>query len=392
MWRIKGRPLLEAGRMTMRALDILEKLVGFPSVVGMPNGDIVEWVASYIKSFGIASHILPGPEGDRANLFATIGPADRPGYILSGHMDVVPAAEAGWNSDPFVMRAEGDKLCGRGTSDMKGFLAAALAAVPALLASPLSCPIHLAFSYDEEAGCRGVPHLLARLPDLCAPPLGAIIGEPSGMRAILAHKGKAAARVTLKGRSGHSSRPDLGLNAIHAMTEVQQAAIAAAIDLAQGPFEEEFEPPYSSLSIGTISGGQAVNIIPDLCSLELEVRAISSADPQALLAPVRATAEALTAKGFGVDWQLLSSYPALLLSQASPLAGLLKELTGIEPLAAVSYGTEAGLYQRAGIDAIICGPGDIARAHKPNEFLLASELADCQAMIEKLGRHCRAES
>jgi acetylornithine deacetylase len=392
MWRIRECPLLETGTMTMRALDILEKLVGFPSVVGTPNGDIVEWVAGYLKSFGIASHILPGPEGDRANLFATIGPADRPGYILSGHMDVVPAAEAGWDSDPFVVRAEGDKLCGRGTSDMKGFLAAALAAVPALLASPLSRPIHLAFSYDEEAGCRGVPHLLARLPDLCAPPLGAIIGEPSGMRAILAHKGKAAARVTLKGRSGHSSRPDLGLNAIHAMTEVQQAAIAAAVDLAQGPFEEEFEPPYSSLSIGTISGGQAVNIIPDLCSLELEVRAISSADPQALLAPVRAAAEALTAKGFGVDWQLLSSYPALLLSQASPLAGLLKELTGIEPLAAVSYGTEAGLYQRAGIDAIICGPGNIARAHKPNEFILASELADCQAIIKKLGRHCRAES
>ncbi|CAN7674940.1 acetylornithine deacetylase [Neorhizobium sp. LjRoot104] len=376
----------------MRPLEILEKLVSFPSVVGTPNGDIVEWVAGYLRSLGIVATILPGPEGDRANLFATIGPADKPGYILSGHMDVVPAAEAGWDSDPFVARAEGGKLYGRGTTDMKGFLAAALAAVPALLESPLSRPIHLAFSYDEEAGCRGVPHLLARLPDLCAPPLGAIIGEPSGMRAILAHKGKAAARVTLKGRSGHSSRPDLGLNAIHAMTEVQQAAISAAIELAQGPLETEFEPPYSSLSIGTISGGQAVNIIPELCSMELEVRAISLADPQALLAPVRTAAEALRAKGFAVDWQLLSSYPALLLSPTSPLAGLLKELTGIEPLAAVSYGTEAGLYQQAGVDAIICGPGDIARAHKPNEFILASELTACQAMIEKLGRHCRVES
>jgi acetylornithine deacetylase len=153
----------------------------------------------------------------------------------------------------------------------------------------------------------------------------------------------------------------------------------------------EFEPPYSSLSIGTIRGGQAVNIVPELCSLELEARAISSVDPEALLAPVRAVAEALAMKGFDVDWQVLSAYPALLLAPTSPLAGLLQDLTGIEPLAAVSYGTEAGLYQRAGVDAIICGPGDIARAHKPNEFILASELDDCQAMLEALGRHCRAE-
>lgn len=372
----------------MRAYEILEKLIGFPSVVGTPNNNIVEWIAAYLSSFGIKAHVLAGPEGDRANLFATIGPADRPGYILSGHMDVVPAVEAGWNSDPFALRADGEKLYGRGTSDMKGFLAAVLAAVPALVAAPLARPIHLAFSYDEEAGCRGVPHLLARLPDLCLAPLGAIIGEPSGMRAILAHKGKAAARVTITGRTGHSSRPDLGLNAIHAMTEVLQASAAAAAELTNGPFENEFEPPYSSISVGTIRGGQAVNVIPDHCSLEIEARAISSAEPQALLAPVRTAAAALTARGFEIDWQLLSAYPALLLASSSPLAALLEDLTGIEPLAAVSYGTEAGLYQQAGIDAIVCGPGDIARAHKPNEFILTSELAACQTMIETLGQIC----
>lgn len=372
----------------MRTYEILEKLVGFPSVVGTPNNDIVQWIAAYLCSFGIKSHVLAGPESDRANLFATIGPGDSPGYILSGHMDVVPAGEAGWNSDPFALRADGEKLYGRGTSDMKGFLAAVLAAVPALVAAPLARPIHLAFSYDEEAGCRGVPHLLARLPDLCLPPLGAIIGEPSGMQAILAHKGKAAARVTITGRTGHSSRPDLGLNAIHAMTEVLQASVTAAAVLTNGPFEREFEPPYSSISVGTIRGGQVVNVIPDHCSLEIETRAISSAEPQALLAPVRAAAAALAARGFEVDWQLLSTYPALLLASSSPLAALLEDLTGIEPLAAVSYGTEAGLYQQAGIDAIICGPGDIARAHKPNEFILTSELAACQTMIETLGQIC----
>ncbi|MNI02371.1 Acetylornithine deacetylase [compost metagenome] len=372
----------------MRTYEILEKLVGFPSVVGTPNNDIVEWIAAYLSSFGIKSHVLAGPEGDRANLFATIGPVDRPGYILSGHMDVVPAGEAGWNSDPFALRADGEKLYGRGTSDMKGFLAAVLAAVPALVAATLARPIQLAFSYDEEAGCRGVPHLLTRLPDLCLAPLGAIIGEPSGMQAILAHKGKAAARVTITGRTGHSSRPDLGLNAIHAMTEVLQASVAAAAELTNGPFEREFEPPYSSISVGTIRGGQAVNVIPDHCSLEIEARAISSAEPQALLAPVRTAATELTARGFEVGWQLLSAYPALLLASSSPLAALLEDLTGTDPLAAVSYGTEAGLYQQAGIDAIVCGPGDIARAHKPNEFILTSELAACQTMIEMLGQIC----
>ena len=374
----------------MQLVEILHELIGFPSVVGTPNGAIVGWIETYLRSFGIEAHILPGPEGDRANLFATIGPADRPGYVLSGHMDVVPAREAGWSADPFVLRAEGERLYGRGTSDMKGFLAAALAAVPALTASPLARPVHLAFSYDEEAGCRGVPHLLARLPDLCAPPLGAVIGEPSGMQAILAHKGKAAARITIKGRSGHSSRPDLGLNAVHAMADVLNAAISTAKELMQGPFDGAFEPSYSSLQAGTISGGQAVNIIPEICTLEVEARAISGIDPVSLLALVRDAAEAEKARGFAVEWEILSAYPALSLAPTAPLAGLLRELTGKAPLAAVSYGTEAGLYQRAGVDAIICGPGDIARAHKPDEFILTSELAVCQAMVEALAARCRA--
>lgn len=230
----------------MQVIKILEKLVGFPTVVGTSNADIVAWIRDYLQIHGIAVAVLPGPEGDRSNLFATIGPKEVPGYILSGHMDVVPAAESGWTSDPFRLRAETGTLFGRGATDMKGFLAAVLASLPRLTASPLRRPIHLAFSYDEEAGCRGVPHMIARLPELCASPLGAIIGEPSGMRAIRAHKGKAAARLTVRGRSGHSSRPDEGLNAIHAIANVLSRAVAAADRLTQGPFEHVFEPPYSS--------------------------------------------------------------------------------------------------------------------------------------------------
>lgn len=374
----------------MNATEILEKLVSFASVVGTPNGEIVGWIRDYLRSHGVDANIFAGPEGDRSNLFATIGRPDVPGYIISGHMDVVQAEAGEWTTEPFRMRRDGEKLYGRGTTDMKGYLAAALAAVPQLVKAGLKRPIHLAFSYDEEAGCRGVPHLIARLPTLCAPPLGAIIGEPSNMRAVLAHKGKAAARVTLRGRAGHSSRPDLGLNAVHAMASVLNAAIAQADTLTHGPFDATFEPAYSSLQVGTIAGGKAINIIPDLCTLELEARAITGVNPVGLLAPVREKAEALRAAGFEVEWEDVSAYPALALAPKRPLAELVEDLTGQTPIGAVSYGTEAGLYQATGVDAIICGPGDIGRAHRPNEFILTSELAACQRFIEALGDRCTA--
>jgi len=252
----------------------------------------------------------------------------------------------------------------------------------------LARPIHLAFSYDEEVGCRGVPHLIARLPDLCAKPLGVIVGEPSGMRAVRGHKGKAAARVIVNGRSGHSSRPDLGLNAIHAMAAALNAAVSEAERLTHGPFDPAFEPPYSSLQAGVVAGGHQVNIIPDTCTLDLEARAIPGVDPASLLAPVRTRAEALAADGFRIEWAPMSAYPAMSLPPDAPLAGLLHALTGEVPLAAVSYGTEAGLYQAAGFDAIICGPGGIDRAHKPDEYIFTSELAACQRLIEALGARC----
>ncbi|ABS17197.1 acetylornithine deacetylase (plasmid) [Brucella anthropi] len=372
----------------MNAVEILDQLIGFPSVVGTGNGDIVDWISRYLESHGITASVLPGPEGDRSNLFATIGPADRPGYIFSGHMDVVPAGEAEWLSDPFCLREETGRLYGRGTTDMKGFLAAVLASTPMLQSLKLERPIHIAFSYDEEAGCRGVPHMISRLPELCAKPVGAIIGEPSGLQAVRAHKGKAAARVTVRGRSGHSSRPDLGVNAIHVMTRVMAKAVAEAERLTQGPFEETFAPPYSSLQIGRVGGGQALNIIPELCTVEIEARAISGVRPEELLQAVRDEVEALADSGIDIEWTPLSAYPALFLSQDTSLVALLEQATGKPSRAAVSFGTEAGLFQGAGIDAIICGPGDIDRAHKANEFIELDELMACQRLIETLGRTC----
>lgn len=372
----------------MNEIEILEKLVSFPSVVGTPNGEIVAWTTNYLKALGAEVHVLPGPEGDRSNLFATIGPNDRSGYILSGHLDVVPATEPNWTGDPFRLRQEGDRLYGRGTTDMKGFLAAALAAASRLSAKSLTKPIHFAFSYDEEATCHGVPYLIERLPGLCKSPLGAIIGEPSGMRPILAHKGKAAARVTIRGKSGHSSRPDQGLNAIHGATAILAQAVKSSEALSHGPFDQAFEPPYSSLQVGTVKGGTALNIIPDICELQMEARAIAGCDPRSLLSDIRQVSDALQAQGYGVDWVETGAYPALSLPAGSALAGLLTKLSGKQPFSAVSYGTEAGLYQQAGIDSIICGPGDIARAHKPDEYILIEELSACVTMIDALSRHC----
>lgn len=368
----------------MTAQAILSELIAFASVVGRPNGAVAGWIADHLARSGVEAQLLPGPEGDRVNLFATIGPRDVPGLVLSGHMDVVPAQEPNWTGDPFTLREEGDRLLGRGTSDMKGFLAAALAVVPALAGRELARPIHLAFSYDEEAGCRGVPHLIAALPSLCARPAAAVIGEPSGLRPILAHKGKAAALAEIRGRSGHSSRPDLGLNAIHAMGAVIAAAGDTARALQGGPLDHTFAPPYSTVQIGTVRGGEALNVIPELCRIEIEARAIAGVDPGALLEPVRAALAALEAEGFGTGWTQIAAYPALSLPAGAPIALRLAELTGQEPLAAVSYGTEAGLYQAAGIDAIICGPGDIARAHKPDEFITRDELSGCTRLLEQL--------
>ncbi|YBV94475.1 acetylornithine deacetylase (plasmid) [Phyllobacteriaceae bacterium JZ32] len=374
----------------MNIEEILAKLIAFPSVVGMPNQPIVDWIGDYCRAAGAEVTILRGPEGDRFNLFVTIGPREVPGYILSGHMDVVSASEPAWTADPFVLRREGDRLYGRGTTDMKGFLACAMAALPGLAAMNLRRPLHLAFSYDEEAGCRGVPHLIGALPGLCTRPLGAIIGEPSRMQPVRAHKGKAAARLEVIGRSGHSSRPDLGLNAVHAMAGVITQVVAYSRILESGPFDPNFDPPYSSLQVGVVSGGQAVNIIPDCCSADIEVRAVSGVSPSSLLEPVRARLFALRDSGFDVAWHELSAYPALSLPEESKLATLLVTLTGQEALTAVSYGTEAGLYQQAGIDAIICGPGDIGRAHRPDEYIEIGELAACRKMIENLGSHLAA--
>ncbi|WP_296741218.1 acetylornithine deacetylase [Mesorhizobium sp.] len=364
---------------------ILESLVSYPSVVGAPNGAIVEYVRALFASHSVPVSIIPGPEGDRSNLFATVGPTDVPGYILSGHLDVVPAKEPQWLSDPFRLRRDGERLIGRGACDMKGFVAAILSAVPDLVDLQLPVPIHFALSYDEEAGGRGAPHMIRELPNLCAAPIGCIVGEPSNMVPILRHKGKMALRVVARGVSGHSSRTDLGSNAIHKLLPALATAVQMSDALKSGPLDPFFEPPYSTLQVGVIRGGEAINIIPGSAELHVEARAIAGVDPAQLLDPIRALA------GQDMDVEVLSSYPPLAMTEDHPLAGLMESLSGQASLAAVSYGTEAGLFQAAGVPTVICGPGDISRAHKPEEFVTIDELHSARSLVLSLARHLTHE-
>ncbi|WP_347268441.1 acetylornithine deacetylase [Paracoccus sp. (in: a-proteobacteria)] len=371
---------------------ILADLVAVPSLPGTPNGAVTDCLMAHLDRKGVAVTRIPGPEGDRCNLFATVGPRDVPGYVLSGHSDVVATEGQDWHSDPFALTRDGGRLTGRGTTDMKGFLACALSMLPEFLEMDLKRPIHLAFSYDEEIGCRGVGHLIARLPELCAAPLGAIIGEPSEMRPVLSHKGKQAIAVTITGQAGHSSNPALGVNALYPAGELLLRIRDHAARLAsEGPFDPRFDPPHSTLQAGVIQGGAGVNIIPDRATLQIEARSIPDQAPQAIIAELLAGLERIAASaGVGVSWSELSSYPALPPPADLRLARLLEELTGQAALASVSYGTEAGLFHAAGVPAIICGPGSIARAHRADEFILTSELDACRAMMRGLARRAAA--
>lgn len=380
--------------MTASVASILADLVAFPSVCRLPNGPIIAHVRQFLAAHGVASVIVPGPEGDRQNLFATIGPQGPGGIILSAHLDVVPATPEGWVGDPFVLRRDGERLIGRGAVDMKGFAACILASVPLFTGRDLKRPIHIALSYDEEVGCVGVQHLIARLPELCPQPLGCIVGEPSGMRPVLRHKGKISQRIVVEGKAGHSSRTDLGDNAIHYAAELISAIhTEAQRQAAEGPFVPGFAPPYSTIQVGTIRGGTGINVIPAECVFEVEARAIAGQEPAALLAFMDAQCERIRAQaertGHRVSFirETTSDYPPLDLPESDPLVALTEAISLSPRREPVSYGTEAGRYQAAGIPAIVCGPGDVNRAHKPEEYIEDGELAAAMAMLERLADH-----
>ncbi|MEZ5925887.1 MAG: acetylornithine deacetylase [Hyphomicrobiaceae bacterium] len=375
------------------SIALIRDLVGFPTVSRDPNRDLLLYVERYLASHGVTSDILWAPGGEKGNLWATIGPANARGVILSGHSDVVPVDGQAWSSDPFTLREADGKLYGRGTADMKGFLGIVLAAVPEMLRRPLRAPVHIAISYDEELGCLGVRSLVERLAAMPLKPALCIVGEPTLMQVIIAHKGGRSYRVHLTGRPAHSSLAPHAVNAIEAGAELVLFLRDIARGwAAEGPFDGAFDVSHSTLSTGLIDGGTAINIVPEHCRVTFEFRHLASVDAEDVTRRIKAFAtETLLpamraiAPEADIVFEPLYEYPGLDIAPEHPAVTFVKQLVGRNDHAKVAYGTEAGLFQgRAGVASVVCGPGSIGEAHKADEFLAISELEACQRMIARL--------
>ena len=378
-----------ASSLTSRAM--IDRLIGFDTTSRDSNLALIEFVRDYLGDLGIESRLTYDDDGRKANLFATLGPADRPGIVLSGHTDVVPVDGQEWQTDPFTVTETDGRLFGRGTSDMKSFVAVALALAPEFLARDLETPIHFAFSYDEEVGCIGVRRLIADLENLPVRPRACIVGEPTGMKVIAAHKGKKSYTCHVRGHECHSSMTHTGVNAVEAAAEI----VAFMKSLARrfrddGPHDPQFDPPYTTVHTGTISGGTALNIVPKDCSFEFEWRYLPDHDPDGIFAEVRAFADSLLPEmravdpATGISFAPRSEIPGLSTDPADAVTELAKSLSGANDSGKVSFGTEAGLFQEAGIPTIVCGPGSIEQAHKPNEFVALEQVALCEDFMRRL--------
>jgi acetylornithine deacetylase len=372
---------------------ILADLVAFPTVTGTSTRAIAAYVSDYLRRFGVAAQIDAAPDGERMNLFATIGPAIDGGVILCGHFDVVPAACAGWTSDPFRLSERHGRLYGRGAVDMKGFLAVTLAAVPAIAASAnrLRRPVHLAFTYDEEIGSFGARQLspwLARLPFR---PAVAIVGEPTGMTPITGHKGGVELITEVTGRSGHASIPAAGINAIYAAARFIAALEARAAALAAAPFPgSPFTPPYTTISVGRIEGGEARNIIPRSCRFLWEVRPAPEDDADLLLDGLLGDAAQIDRElktrdpDAGLRVTEEARYPGLSPAQAGEALELVRRLWTTGAPGVVSFGTDGGFLAAAGISTVVFGPGNMAQAHQPDEFIAETDLAAGLSFLHRL--------
>jgi acetylornithine deacetylase len=379
--------------MTASPAEILRRLVAFDTVSANSNLALIDWVVDYLEGHGIAVELTFNDAHDKANLFATIGPADAGGgVILSGHTDVVPVAGQPWDTDPFALVERDDKLYGRGTADMKSFIAIALALVPEFKARPLKRPLHLALSFDEEVGCFGAPHLIENLPRGAGRPSLVIVGEPTNMAVANAHKGCHVFATSVTGLAAHSSAPQRGVNAILAASEIIQfiAGLAGEARAAARP-ESGFEPPYTSFNIGTIAGGTAMNIIPRDCAFTWEFRPLPGEDTAAISGRIeRFIATDLLPRlrkvhpGADVTTRALATIPGLLAQPGSPAEELARQLTGANQSTVVAYGTEAGLFQDAGIPAVICGPGSMEQGHQPNEFITLEQIEAGTAFQRRL--------
>ena len=387
--------MAEPGRLD--PLAMAGRLIGFDTVSAKSNLALVDFVRDYLAGHGVASHLVENADGGKANLFATIGPETDGGIVLSGHTDVVPVEDQDWATDPFTATVANGRLHGRGACDMKSFIGTALALVPEMIAARPATPIHLALSYDEEVGCRGAPDMIAQLGDRLPRPRLAIIGEPTNMAVANAHKGVYVYRTRITGREAHSSASHLGVSANVSAGRIAARLGGMADDRRQGgPADEAFSPPYSTINVGRIEGGTAVNIIPRSARLDWEIRPVPADDPDAMAAEIEdyIQAELLPAmraqhEEAAIVTETLARVPPLRPLEGSPAEALAISLTGANRATTVSFASEAGQFQEAGVPSVLCGPGSVEQAHQPNEFIALEQIAACETFLRKLIEHAR---
>ena len=372
--------------------ELLAQLVRFDTTSRESNLAFIDCVRTYLQEHGVTCELVYNEHKSKANLLATIGPADVPGIVLSGHTDVVPVDGQRWSVAPFELTEKGGKLYGRGTADMKGYIACVLALVPALVQAPLRMPVHIALSYDEEVGCLGVRSLLERFHGQAVKPLLCVIGEPTELKPVLGHKGKLAMRCDVHGAACHSAYAPSGVNAIEYAARLIGELVRLGKSLkAPRHLDERFDPPFSTVQTGLVNGGKALNIVPQNCTFDFEVRALPAQDPWQVAQQLRAYAEQTLLPAMqavngqcAISISELSSYPGLATSLDSQAAGWIAQFCGSRDFGTVAFGTEGGLFDQAGIPTVVCGPGSMEQGHKPDEFISVEQLEACDRMLERV--------
>ena len=376
--------------MMMR--EVLERLIGFDTVSAKSNLDLLGYVRGLLADAGIECVLIPDATGQKANLYAVVGPVGVPGVILSGHVDVVPVEGQVWTKPPFALTEDAGRLYGRGSTDMKGFVACAIVAVLRARSMNLKVPVILALSHDEEIGCQGVGSMLDVMQGWPVPARMCLVGEPTSMQVATGHKGKIALRATCTGRELHSAMAPMGLNALHLGAEFLAAVRDLQAEVVAGGLRDgEYDVPYTTLHVGKFNGGVQVNIVPKTCVLDFEIRSLAGEDTDGLIARLEAAAEAIVAPHraafpeTGIVVERLWDYPGLATSPDADVVAFAKGLVGGNGTIKVPYGTEGGLFAaRLRVPTVICGPGNMAQGHTPDEFIEVEQLARCEAMLDTL--------
>jgi acetylornithine deacetylase len=386
-----------SGLSPPRSLETIRRLVRFDTTSRDSNFALIDWVREYLASFGIHCRLTFDDAGAKANLFATIGDPSQPGIVLSGHTDVVPVDGQAWSVEPFGAVVDGERLIGRGAADMKSFLGIVLDAVPAMLQAPLAMPIHLAFSYDEEVGCIGVGRMIRDMQDIGIAPGICIVGEPTNMKVVTGHKGKLAMRARVVGREAHSALAPYAVNALDYAAEIVVELRRMQRERAErGPFQREYDPPYSTLHAGVLHAGTALNIVPRECTLDFEFRTVPGDDPHALLERLQGHCREhllpqmqAVASESRIDFETRSDNPGLHTEESAPIVDRVLRLARAGRGGKVAFASEAGQFQRAGFAAVICGPGSIADAHKPDEFITLEQIRAGEAFVARVVAEAR---